>query len=139
MAGAGQGTGGAGSSSEGAVRTLDRFGANPKWSKYLGLREVCEGKRLCYYCHQPIPQAMRAVAHTDACPMALDPRCCVSPDMEVCIGFPVSENKFARLAVENPTQVEQVFSLVPTSDLVVSLPRCVSSVQVDNSLPLSIE
>ena len=71
--------------------------------------------------------------------MALDPRRCVSPDMEVCIGFPVSENKFARLSVENPPQVEQVFSLVPASDPVVSLPRCVFSVQVENSLPLTIE
>ena len=139
MAGAGQGSGGAGSSSEGAVRTLDRFGANPKWSKYPGLHEVCEGKRLCYYCYQPIPQAMWATAHTDACPMALDPRRCVSSDMEVCIGFPVSENKFARLSVENPTQVEQVFSLNPASDPVVSLPRCVPSVQVENSMPLTIE
>ena len=106
MAGAGQGSGGAGSSREGAGRTLDRFGANPKWSRYPGLREVCEGKRLCYYCYQPIPQAMRAAAHTNACPMALDPRRYVSSDMEVCIGFPVSENKFARLSVGNPTQVE---------------------------------
>ena len=32
-----------------------------------------------------------------------------------------------------------MFSLVPVSDPVVSLPRCVSSVQVENSLPLSIE
>ena len=41
----------------------------------------------------------------DACPMALDPRHYVSPDMKICMGFPVVENQFARLSVDNPILV----------------------------------
>ena len=80
--------------------TVNLYGRNPWWSRYPTLRQVCESRRLCYYCYQSLPPYPQcAESHASQCRYARNPATCPKPDMQVLWGIPVS-NRFACLSVD---------------------------------------